>query len=136
MIPLLLTLVLAQSRTFEAVDIRDSTLQVTITAQRETVTIVVQPPVDARVQSIRMDVPRPRTWPEPTTRVPLPKRGVRLTFRHPHALYAFDIVLDDGRRYLAEVDPSSGVTRVLQAPDRATPERATPEPLRTRRVTY
>ena len=127
MIPLLLTLVLTQSRTVG--NIPEPSLQVTINVRGETVTIVVQPPGDARVRWIRMDVPWPRSWPEPTERVPLAQRGVRLTFRQPHARYAFDILLDDGRRYLAELDESSGVTRVLLAPDRATPE-----PSRTRRV--
>jgi hypothetical protein len=115
--PLLLAaaLTLAQVRTVETLPAPPT---FTLDAQREVVRLTVQPPEGATVRAVAMDLPDSRSWAKPTKTESLAKNGVRATFRHPHASYAFVVTLADDSQYRVTVTPTGrlDVTQTRPAP--------------------
>jgi hypothetical protein len=81
---------------------------VAVDVQRDTVTISVQPPATLKVRRVIME--NSRSWTAPIKSEPLVKNGVRATFRHPQAPYAFFVTLDDGTQYRVTVTVSGRIT--------------------------
>ena len=89
-------LLVAQARSIETLPAPPT---FTVDVQRDRVTLSLRPPDGDKVRWVIMDLPDSRSWAKPTKRADVEKRGVRATFRHPHAAYAFVVRLYDGTQY-------------------------------------
>ena len=94
---------------------------VAVDVQRDVVTISVHPPERAEVRRIVMDLPDSRSWAAPMRSDFLSKNGVRATFRHPHATYAFVVTLNNGTQHRVTVTASGHLEVLSQEPPQSQP---------------